>query len=83
MANGRITSNKWWLIMGIVMGFLFIVFWGLEFYKGIHAWKLQLAVLLMIWIWLFVCVICVKWCINLLKKKKIKKNKENPAMIIW
>lgn len=76
MAKVRTTSNKWWLIAWMLTGLLFAIIWCIILYNGIQEWEPQLAVLLLIWIWLLPFIICLKWYINLLKKKKIKKNKE-------
>lgn len=87
MAKVRTTSSKWWLTVWILAWLLFTVAWSVILYNGIQEWEPQWGVLIMIWMWLLVLIVCIKWYINLLKKKKIKKNKELmrkvDAKIVW
>lgn len=76
MAKARTTSSKSWLTVWILTGLLFTVVWSAVLYNGIQQWEPQWAVLLMIWMWLLIFIVCIKWYINLIKKKRIKKNKE-------
>jgi len=76
MAKGRITSEKSWLTMGILIGLLFIVVWWVFLYDCIKSWEFDFRLILMILVWLFVFIICIKWFIQRFKKQKIRKNKE-------
>lgn len=58
------------------MWVFFATIWGLILYDGIKSWEPEWEILIMIIIWLLVFIVCIKWYISLLKKKKIKKNKE-------
>lgn len=76
MTQWRSTSSKWWLIFWAIFWLLFAVLWSILLYDQIKSWNPEWALLWMIWVWWLAFIICIKWYIKLLKKKKVKKNKE-------